>query len=130
MPEVRYELKVNVALGVKVLDRPSSKANKRRDEPVGTTLKSTDILIIEGVPYGELIPRDPLKPEFVRISEAGGLFKDQLTGKVVQIDGVLTYCKVTTLENTASNISLLGILTGMWGELKRIANAVEKLANK
>lgn len=130
MADIRYELKVIVALGVKILDRPSAKASKRRDEPVTTVLKCTDILVIEGVPYGELIPRDPLKPEFVRISEAGGLFKDQQTGRVIQFDGVLTYCKVTMLENTANNISLLGILTGIWGELKRIANAVEKLLPK
>lgn len=130
MPDVKYRLKVIVPLGVKILDRPGPKANKRRDEPLGATLDCTDILLIEGVGYGELEPRDPLKQEFVRISEAGGLFIDQLTGKVVQVDGVLTYCKVITLPPPVSDMSLLGLLTGIWSDIKRIASAVEKLANK
>lgn len=100
MDEHKYDLKIIVPLGLKILDRPAPEARgakKRRDEPVGTVLKASDILLIQGVPYGQLIPRDPQKPEFVRISEAGGLYKDQLTGKVIQFDGVLTYCQVTSL---------------------------------
>lgn len=111
--DAKYELKVIVPLGAKILDQPRPEAkgaHKRRDDPVGTKLQATDILIIEGVPYGELIPRDPQKPEYVRISEAGGLVKDQVTGKVTQFDGVLTYCQVKNLVTTAPASDLVSAL--------------------
>ena len=129
MADVRYELKVIVPLGVKIFDspRPEAKgAQRRRSESVGITLHASDILIIEGVPYGELIPRDPQKPEFVRISEAGGLVKDDITGKVIQFDSVLTYCKVKNVETAQGGDTVLSILREMRDHQKRIADALER----
>jgi hypothetical protein len=121
--QARYILKIIVPLGIKILDSPrpeSSGARMRRTEAVGVALQAKDILIIAGVPYGELISRDPQKPEYIRISEAGGLVKDQLTGKAVQFDNVLTYCQVTNLDVVPATDPIVSALN-------RIADALEDI---
>lgn len=61
--------------GANIWDTPRPKsqgANLRRAVAVGTPLQAYDIFTFGGVPYAMLVPQDPNKSEWVRVSEAGG----------------------------------------------------------
>lgn len=70
---VKYTLIVKVPRGLNVLDTPRPQgqgALVRRAEAVGKALDAYSIHNIAGVPYARLVPRDPTKPEWVRVREA------------------------------------------------------------
>lgn len=110
-PVKRHLLIVKPAIGLKIWDTPrpqSQGAILRRAEPKGAQLYASRIISFAGVPYALLIPRDPTKPEWVRVSEAGS--------------AVPEYCEVYDLEVETDQAS------GVAKQLGRIADAIEKLA--
>lgn len=73
MPQPKFLLIVKVPAGLVILDRPSPRSKGavvRRAEKAGTALEAYSIHNILGVPYARLVPREPNKPEWVRVKEA------------------------------------------------------------
>ena len=70
---IKHILTVKVSKGLVIRDSPrpeSQGGNARRTVPVGKTLYAYNIFDVGPVPYAELVPEDPTKPEFVRVREA------------------------------------------------------------
>ncbi len=71
-PTPKYLLVVKVASGVftRRTPRPESQGGlKVRSVPVGTALYATLIINVDGVDYANLVPQNPLVPEWVRVAE-------------------------------------------------------------
>jgi len=98
--EPKHMLIITEQAGWIILDTPRSQtqgAIRRRAEPVGKMLYAYDIIPFAGVPYACLVPLDSAKPEWGRVSEAGGvLFKSDGSFRE-HVDGVRTYVKVVPL---------------------------------
>lgn len=106
--EPKYQLIVRNKTGVVIRDtpRPQSEGGvARRTVPVGTTLMCYTILNVGGVDYAQLVPQNPLKPEWVRVAES---------------DKSVIYVDVYPLEEESTNDSIAKALN-------RIADAIEKL---
>lgn len=105
----KYLLMVKPAAGLNIWDTPrpqSQGAKKRRVVVKGFQLYATQIINFQGVPYANLIPVDPTKPEWVRVAEAGSAINE--------------YCEVIVLEDVnEDNVSIAQALN-------RIAVALEK----
>lgn len=72
--QIKYLLIVKPAAGLNIWDTPRPQgqgAIKRRTETKGAQLYAYDIHYFEGVPYARLVPRDPTRPEWARVSERG-----------------------------------------------------------
>lgn len=111
--EPRYLLIVKPPAGLKIWDTPrpqSEGAIQRRSEAKGAQLYAYSIHNFQGVPYARLVPRDPTKPEWVRVSEAGA--------------AVNTWCDVIDLAPSDDATDRLA------GAIDRLAIAVSALANK
>ena len=103
----KFLLIVKPANGLKIWDTPrpqSEGAILRRTEVKGKMLYASMIINFQGVPYACLIPRDPTKPEWVRVAEAGSEINE--------------YCEVVVLEDQNTNDSIAAALN-------RIAKALE-----
>lgn len=104
----KFLLVIKPAAGLKIWDTPrpqSQGAVLRRTEGKGKMLYASMIVNFQGVPYACLIPRDPEKPEWVRVAEAGSQINE--------------YCEVIVLEDQNTNDSIAAALN-------RIATALEK----
>lgn len=113
-----FLLIVKPVVGLKIWDTPrpqSQGAVLRRTESKGAQLYAYDIHIFQGVPYARLVPRDPTKPEWARVSEAGSAVPEYLDTipLAAHEDGDLA----TALNNVASSN-------------EHIARALETLAKK
>ncbi len=105
--EPQYTLIVTDQAGLFILDTPrpqSLGALRRRAVPVGTPLHAYDIVSFGGVPYAYLVPQNAARPEWVRVSEAGGVLFDA-DGKFVsqQVEGVKAYVKVIRKATTTDD---------------------------
>ena len=111
MLEPKFLLIVKVPRGIVIRDlpRPESKGSRAmRSMPVGTPLYAYGIHTIEGVPYASLVPRDPRKPEWVRVAEA---------------DHSIEYVDVINLESSDNASELVNAIT-------LLTTAVRELARK
>lgn len=81
----KFLLTVKPPAGLIVLDTPrplGQGAAKRRVEVKGAQLYAYDIFTFEGgVRYALLVPREPGKPEWVRVAEAGSLVPEYVDVK-------------------------------------------------
>jgi len=71
--EPKYQLIVKVPSGMKITNLPRPKSQGRiemRGVAVGTVLNCTAIINVDGVSYGQLVPQNPQKPEWIRIKDA------------------------------------------------------------
>ncbi len=108
--EPRYLLIVTAPSGLFVRDtpRPESKGAKGlRKVAVGTSLYAYDIHHFENVAYARLVPINPQRPEWIRVSEA---------------DGMTTYADVIELEVKDDSTTALA------NAITLLANAVTLLA--
>ena len=107
--EPKYLLIVKVPRGLVIRDTPrpqSQGGSNMRSVAVGTSLMCYGIHNIQGVDYAQLVPQNPLKPEWVRVAEA---------------DHSIEYVDVIPLNNTDDDNTT--IVTA----LNRIAVALENL---
>ncbi len=104
--EPKYMLIVTEPAGWVILDTPRSQSQgavRRRAEPVGKPLYAYDIIITGGVPYAYLVPQNPARPEWGRVSEAGGVIVNDEGGFEDQVDHVRAYVKVIPLAPSGEN---------------------------
>lgn len=104
----KFLLIVKPAAGLRIWDTPrpqSEGAILRRAEAKGAMLYASMVINFQGVPYACLVPRDPTKPEWVRVAEAGSKVNE--------------YCEVIVLEDENNNDAISAALN-------RIAAALEK----
>lgn len=109
--EPKYLLIVKVPKGIVIRDtpRPESQGGKAlRTVAIGTSLYAYSIINVEGVEYAQLVPQNPLKPEWLRVAEA---------------DHSLEYVDVLELETQGENTALANAIT-------LLATAVRDLAKK
>lgn len=109
--EPRYLLIVKVPKGIVIRDtpRPESQGGRAmRSVAIGTSLYACSIINVDGVEYAQLVPQNPLKPEWVRVAEA---------------DHSMEYVDVLELETQDTNTALANAIT-------LLATAVRELANK
>ena len=69
----RYKCVVQVRAGMTSRDTPRAQNDggmAMNLYKVGDTLYAFQILQVKGVPYAQIVPRDPMKPEWVRVAEA------------------------------------------------------------
>lgn len=97
----KFLLIVKVAKGLVIRDTPrpqSQGAIAMRTVSVGKALYAYQIINIDGVPYARLVPQNPLKPEWVRVSEA---------------DHSIEYVDVIEMDATDSNSALTAAITSL-----------------
>jgi len=102
-PKPQYLLTVIVPRGINAREfpRPESQGSKIvRAYPVGAQLYAYVIHRFEGVPYALLVPKDPTRNEWVRVSEADD------SGKNVEIFE-LSPADTTAIDSIAAAISHL-----------------------
>lgn len=100
--EPKYLLIVTEPAGWVILDTPRSQSQgaiRRRAEPVGKPLYAYDIIPFGGVPYAYIVPQNAAKPEWGRVSEAGGVMFNADGSFRNQVDGVRAYAKVVRLAS-------------------------------
>ncbi len=105
--EPKYMVIVTEPAGWLILDTPrpqSQGAIRRRAEPVGKPLYAYDIISISGVPYAYLVPQNAAKPEWGRVSEAGGVIFDATREVFSQVESVRAYVKVVRLAASAKDV--------------------------
>lgn len=105
--EPKYMLIVTERAGLIVLDTPrpqSQGAIRRRAEPVGKALYAYDIIPFGGVPYAYLVPQNAAKPEWVRVSEAGGVIFDAAGTVFSQVESVRAYVRVVRLVTNEKDV--------------------------
>lgn len=120
--------------GWNILDSPrpqSSGAIRRRAEVVGKPILAYRIILVEGVPYAWLVPQDPNKVEWGRVSEKGGVLLDDKGNFKQQMEGVKAYVRVEPLETTDENIlSLTQAISELANANTLLATTLRELARK
>lgn len=122
--EPKYMLIVTEPAGWIILDTPRSQsqgAARRRAEPVGKVLYAYDIIPFGGVPYAYLVPQNTAKPEWGRVSEAGGVIFDRSGEVLNQVEGVRAYVKVVRLATNARDV-LAAAINNLADALNRRTN--------
>ena len=112
----RYKCVVQVRDGMTSRDTPRSQSDgglAMNLYKVGDTLYAFQRLVIKGVPYMQIVPRDPTKPEWVREAEA---------------DNSKIYLKVTDLYPDEPDHG--GESNDLARAVNRLADAVLTLASK
>ena len=85
-------------------------------------------MLFRSVPYAYLIPQDPNKPEWCRVSEAGGVI---INGSDVQsVPGVKAYVKVVSLRTGENMDDFTQALKEMAMANTLLARAIAELAKK
>lgn len=110
----RYLMIVKPAAGLVILDTPRPRgegAQVRRTLMKGAQVYAYEIFNFQGVPYAMLVPADPLKPEWARVSEKGSLVPEYLDK--IEID--------MTPENDSG---IVRALNNIAQQLGRIADAI------
>lgn len=97
---------VTTPRGLNIWDTPraqSDGAKLRRAEPVGAVLHAYGIFPFAGVPYAYLVPRDANKPEWCRVSEAGGT---PAYVRVIELDeGAATGAQIAELTDAIRDLT-------------------------
>jgi len=110
MDEPKYLLIVKVVKGLVIRDtpRPESQGGRpMRSVAVGSQLYALGIHNIGGVNYAQLVPQNPLKPEWVRVAEA---------------DHSVEYVDVIELKPASDD--------GLADAVRELTNAVRDLAKR
>lgn len=114
----RYKCVVFAKLGMTSRDTPRSQSDggiAMNTYKVGDTIYAFQILQVKGVPYAQIVPRDPMKPEWIRVAEA---------------DNAIIYLKVTDLYPDEEQEHHGGESDELARAVNRLADAVLTLASK
>lgn len=117
----RYKLTVMVKSGMTSRDKPGSQndgANAMNTYAVGSpNLYAFQVIQVNGVPYAQIVPRNPTKPEWMRVAEA---------------DNSLIYLKVEDLypnepvpQSGGSDALLISALTRIADQLVIISSKMK-----
>ena len=99
----KYDIQVVIGWQTRLMPVPGSPP--RETHGVGTHLKASAIIILDGVPYAELI--NPQKPEWGRLGERGYIVFDDNGGLILN-DSVKHYAVPTEIHPTHDNIPAPG----------------------
>jgi hypothetical protein len=70
--QAKYNILITAKAGLNVWDRPAAQSEgaiKRYAQPCGSTRDAYQIINQDGVPYAQLVPQNPIKPEYMRLNE-------------------------------------------------------------